>query len=992
MIINYLINKYKYNTLYLLSSMAMLKTYFKLKQEYREKYGEKTLLLFEVGAFYEVYTKVEAKTKEITELQVLDLKRFGDLSPANKTEDTLMLGFRDYMLEKYVDKIQKNGYTVVVFNQDTPTPNTTRSLMGIFSPGTFFSVNNDEITNNLSCIWIHHNDKSKLNKTGNIIIGMSNIDNFTGKSNLYEVNVENIHNPTTYDEVERFISTYNPNETIIISNMEDSKINDIINYIQLDSKKVHKLSMSDNRVKNAEKQVYQIEMLNKFFSNNISESLYKSSLEFVYGIQSYVYLLHFIFEHNPNLVNKIHEPIIENNTKRMLLANHSLQQLNIIDDHNYKGKLSSVSTFLNNCITSIGMRNFKNTILNPTTNNQLLERKYNITEYILKSNQWKSWRTELKNIKDIEKLNRQIYLKKITPFHLFCFYENLSTIQELFVNITEDQTLCDYFNDEVNMSISNICNQFREIFDNTFVIEECRDINTLDINTNFIKRGVNKQLDDIVDIYENSKSKLEVVREYLDSLIAKGEKTKKIKKNDFVKIHVTEKSGIMVQCTSRRGNILKQQIQNGKYKVQLQFITHDGSVEQFDFIPDVHTNAATGTNVNITNEFITKLCSNITQSKQKMKEIILFVYNKFVKDLEEYESEFSNLVLFTSTVDLLQNMCYIADKYNYCKPNIKEGDKSYIITKELRHPLIEQLNTEELYVSNDISIGTTNDLMLLYGTNAVGKTSIIRALGISLIMAQSGLFVPCEEFEFVPYTGIFTRILGNDNLFKGLSTFAVEMSELRIILKMANENSLILGDELCSGTEHDSAVSIFVSGLESLYKKKASAIFATHLHEIVSYDEIQEMDKLLINHLTVSYDREQDLLIYDRKLREGSGESMYGLEVCKSLHLPDDFLEHAYAIRRKYNNESGILSKKSSHFNSKKVMDICEICNINVGVEVHHLQHQENANEKNMITHFHKNHPANLLTLCEQCHHNMHKTGKQHKKVKTGKGTRIQEI
>ena len=209
-------------------------------------------------------------------------------------------------------------------------------------------------------------------------------------------------------------------------------------------------------------------------------------------------------------------------------------------------------------------------------------------------------------------------------------------------------------------------------------------------------------------MYENSKSKLEVVREYLDSLIAKGEKTKKIKKNDFVKIHVTEKSGIMVQCTSRRGNILKQQIQNGKYKVQLQFITHDGSVEQFDFIPDVHTNAATGTNVNITNEFITKLCSNITQSKQKMKEIILFVYNKFVKDLEEYESEFSNLVLFTSTVDLLQNMCYIADKYNYCKPNIKEGDKSYIITKELRHPLIEQLNTEELYVSNDISIGTTS--------------------------------------------------------------------------------------------------------------------------------------------------------------------------------------------------------------------------------------------------------------------------------------------
>jgi len=259
-------------------------------------------------------------------------------------------------------------------------------------------------------------------------------------------------------------------------------------------------------------------------------------------------------------------------------------------------------------------------------------------------------------------------------------------------------------------------------------------------------------------------------------------------------------------------------------------------------------------------------------------------------------------------------------------------------------------------------------------------------------MAQSGLFVPCDQFEFVPYTGIFTRILGNDNLFKGLSTFAVEMSELRIILKMANENSLILGDELCSGTEHDSAVSIFVSGLESLYTKKTSAIFATHLHEIVHYDEIKAMDKLLINHLTVSYNREEDLLIYDRKLRDGPGESMYGLEVCKSLHLPDDFLEHAYAIRRKYNNDSGILSKKASHFNSKKIMDICELCRVKKGDEVHHLQHQENADKNNMISHFHKNHPANLLTLCEQCHHEIHKSGKQHKKVKSGKGICIQEI
>ena len=92
-------------------------------------------------------------------------------------------------------------------------------------------------------------------------------------------------------------------------------------------------------------------------------------------------------------------------------------------------------------------------------------------------------------------------------------------------------------------------------------------------------------------------------------------------------------------------------------------------------------------------------------------------------------------------------------------------------------------------------------------------------------MAQSGFYVPCSQFTYKPYKAIFSRILGNDNLFKGLSTFAVEMSELRTILQLADENSLILGDELCSGTETESALSIFVSGLQHLYHVNSKVIF-----------------------------------------------------------------------------------------------------------------------------------------------------------------------
>jgi DNA mismatch repair protein MutS len=303
-------------------------------------------------------------------------------------------------------------------------------------------------------------------------------------------------------------------------------------------------------------------------------------------------------------------------------------------------------------------------------------------------------------------------------------------------------------------------------------------------------------------------------------------------------------------------------------------------------------------------------------------------------------------------------------------------------------------------VANDISLGVNenNGLngILLYGTNAVGKTSFIRALGISVIMAQAGLYVPAASYEFYPYKYIFTRIIGNDNLFKGLSTFAVEMSELRTILRLADPYSLVLGDELCSGTESISAVSIFVAGIQMLHQKVCSFIFATHLHEIVSYDEITSLHNVGCKHMSVIYDKEKDILIYDRKLKDGPGTNMYGLEVCKSLNLPQDFLDLAHSIRTKYRPETNsLLDQKQSHFNAKHIKGMCEKCGNKMATEVHHLQYQQDADDKGIIHNkeggltFHKNHPAKLLSICEQCHDEIHKTGKKLKKVKTSKGINI---
>ena len=144
-------------------------------------------------------------------------------------------------------------------------------------------------------------------------------------------------------------------------------------------------------------------------------------------------------------------------------------------------------------------------------------------------------------------------------------------------------------------------------------------------------------------------------------------------------------------------------------------------------------------------------------------------------------------------------------------------------------------------------------------------------------------------------------------------------------------------------------------------------------------------------HMSVIYDKSKNKLVYDRKLKEGPGDSMYGLEVCKSLDLSDNFLKRAHDLRVKYNKMySSILEQNTTKYSSEKIKGgLCEICKINVSSEIHHLEYQRDAVEgfiKNKDNTFNKNHPANLINICETCHDNLHNINKKYKKKKGTNG------
>ncbi len=994
------------------NNMALIKEYFDLTKKYIDEYGENTILLMQCGAFFEVYGKRLQESDEYNGSRILSFSKICDLVITEKNvslgkEQVYMSGFKDIGVDKYLKKLQDAGFTAVVYVQDEQAKNTTRSLAGIYSPGTYFSLDSEQITNNTSCIWIDYvENKSGIRKGKHVVVGISNIDIYTGKTSIFQFNEAYVNNPTTYDELERFISIYKPSELIFISNLSSCEMDTIVKYAGIQSKIIHKISLGDEfgkKVEQAlccEKQIYQKEILERFYKNSEVSTFIHNFYENHIASQAFCYLLNFIYQHNPHLVYKISEPAFENYSDRLILANHSLKQLNIVDDNNYNGKYSSVVKMLNLCLTAMGKRKFANMFLNPTMNETHLNTEYDITEYMLNGkNKYDFLKSKLSELRDISKWTRQMYMKKVSPKLIHQIYKNLESISSIYAELESDETLMNHIS--VGENVGEHCKHINAFIFATIDLTLANDIDSLqNFETNFIKKGVDIELDGKCETLMESFDKLEAIRSHLSNLI--GAQEKKTKSTDFVKINETEKNNFCLVGTKRRCTLLKENLPQKETKVALKYISsYDAKEKTFDLPLSkdlVEFRNQSNSNNSIFTPLIHTLCANISSLKVKMKETIYRVYSSFIEKMDALKDKIDDVNDFITNLDVLYAKVNLAKKYNYCKPVIVDHEKSFVNARDLRHCLIEHLQKEELYVANDIVLGhDMSDGILLYGTNAVGKTSFIRALGIVVIMAQAGLYVPCSSFTFKPFRYIFTRILGNDNIFEGLSTFAVEMSELRTILRLADKNSLVLGDELCSGTESISATSIFVAGIQKLQTMKSAFIFATHLHEIVNYDEITSMKNVLLKHMAVIYDRESDMLVYDRKLKDGPGTNMYGLEVCKSLSLPDDFLNAALEIRTKYFPEknSSILSLKSSHFNAQKLVSLCEKCGVQMGAEVHHLQHQSEADNDNVIrgsSPFHKNHLANLMTLCEKCHSEIHKTKKQHKKVKTTKGIKIQTI
>lgn len=1000
--------------------------YFKYCQEYTEKYGERTIVLIQIGSFYESYeydpdkdvnTEVKPVWPDIKVGNAVILSHMLNMTLTKKNSKKIysldnpnMLGFPCIAYNKYRDIILSNDHTIVRIDQEKEGKNVKRFVAEILSPATVIDdLSLVPISNTIVSLYIEIQKIAPKLEDYLIICGISSIDVTTGDNmvaEIYSCQNNAIH---ALQEVYRFLTSINPREIIIdLVTLKSSDTeakqrykNYIHNILGLDNYAMIIFKVDEvNKI--FLKPDYQVQFLTKLFCNIkgitknpvILEELDLDKLH--YATISYINLLQYCYEHNERLIEKISPPNTGwlDQDKHLVLAHNALDQLDVISNNyaNKKRKDKSLFSVIDNTSTVLGRRYLSTMLTNPITiidsSDNKLQRYYDMTEDLINNDHVRQdLESLLKEIPDLERYQRKLQLRIIMPNEFVTLFRAYTVIVKLYTCIynsgTELKSLLFEGVKEFNSCLAKVLSRYNLEILCSAKLDSTNNI--LLSSNSIIYSGVDLTADKYQSEIDKLSKEITVIVDYLNGFL--GKTRGKMLEYDLTtdtKGKVKDETKIALFTTAYKAKIIKQASDTDKINQSL-------------------TGKLQFTNVNkevmITSDKIAGICNKLVSVKEEFSQYLYRSYMATVNDICNC-SFFSQVTNFVKEIDFVKSNAKTAIKYNYFKPQlvIDQTYNSWLEVQDIRHPIVERIIDSE-YITNSLTLGNrpvdpNKDIgLLLFAPNALGKSTLAKAVGLNLILAQAGCYT-AGKLKFKPFKQIITRLSGNDSLLEGKSSFVVEMTELRTILRNADSSTLVIGDELCRGTESISGTALTIATLKTLVDRNSSFIFSTHMHHLVKSHYVQSIAKeLRIAHLVLKYDQENDCLIYDRKIKDGSGDSIYGLEVAKSLSLDSDFISLALEIRKELIGDNfDILSTKRSKYNSNCYMDSCISCGkkvISGELETHHIAEQMLADDKGFIEHYHKNANFNLVTLCKDCHNKLHGNGLKIASKETSKGNLV---
>lgn len=528
---------------------------------------------------------------------------------------------------------------------------------------------------------------------------------------------------------------------------------------------------------------------------------------------------------------------------------HTKNNLELTETIRNKDKMYSLLWLLDKTKTAMGSRLLKFNIENPLIDKKELNRRYSIiekllTEFILKD----ELRELLDEVYDLERLSSRISYGNLNARDLIQLRNSLKVLPEIHKILDElkfDKNIetLDEVYDLINSSINE---------DAPISIKE----------GNIIKDGYDKELDELKDIRRNSKN-------YILSIENKekertGIKGLKIGFNKVFGYFIEVSQGNIPLIKDEFGYIRKQTLSNCE-----RFITPELKEKE-----------------NI-----------ILNAEEKIMNLEYQIFINIRDEIRKYIGKIQKTSKIIAEIDMMLSLAIVAEENNYIKPNLV--DNHSIKIESGRHPVVEKVNKSN-YVANDIIMGEGVDILLITGPNMAGKSTYMRQLAIIVIMAQIGSFVPCKSCLIPVFNKIFTRIGASDDLVSGESTFMVEMKEANNALQDANEDSLILFDELGRGTATYDGMSLAQAILEYIHDNiHAKTLFSTHYHELTSLS--QTLPNLKNVHVSAS--EEDGKITFLHKIKSGAIDKSYGIHVASLANLPKNLIKRAEEILDVYEHK-----------------------------------------------------------------------------------------
>ena len=593
--------------------------------------------------------------------------------------------------------------------------------------------------------------------------------------------------------------------------------------------------------------------INISIEDNYLEDAYTSIYEdvederIIYGIKHLLYYLH--IDQLKELSHLSHVNIVKKDGF-LDMDVHTIRNLELIETIRLKERKYSLIWLLDKTKTAMGARMLKYFLLNPLKDIDEINQRY---DYIDSLNKNFMLRDELRNdlyeVYDLERLCGKVSCGSLNARDVLQIKNSLKVLPDITRII-----------DELGYKLK--LNDHTDLYN--LLEEAIYEEPPITVKEGYlIKDGYNKELDELKEIRKGGKNFISSIEESLKQETGISN----------LKVGYNKVFGYYIEVT-------KGQIAN---------------------IPDnlnwERRQTLTGAERFISPELKEKEAL-ILNAEEKIIELEYNLFTEIRNRIKEEIFKLKESARILAELDVLASLSIVSEEQHLVRPTLT--DKRIIDIKEGSHPVVEVVSNNQ-YIKNDIYMDEDINTLLITGPNMSGKSTYMRQLAITVIMAQMGSFVPASSATLPIFDKIFTRIGASDDLVSGESTFMVEMIEAKNALVGATDKSLVLFDELGRGTATFDGMSLARAILEYISEKvKCKTLFSTHYHELT------DLDKRIpsIKNVHVEAREEDGNVVFLHKIMDGAVDKSYGIHVAKLAGLPDEVLQNATSILNVYEDNS----------------------------------------------------------------------------------------